>query len=322
MKKGNELFYGWWMAIVIAILFFTGSAAPFAIVLRQLMEQFHTGRGEVSLSQSISNIAGGIAGIFVGKLLHNHRPKTFLLWGSVVGGLSSLLLSTANSLWFLYFFYLIAGVAGGFSNAIAMFTLLARWFTRKWGTALGIAMVGGGIGSIVIQPLVGIIAQNFGWRATFLFFGSLILAVNVPLILFVLKGDPESMGLLPDGDTSKEIANTANGKLLTRTTIESPPAPKNTALLSYLKSPALWLMGMSFALVSIGSKCSHNSRSFIYNRYENVRNHCRFSSWSYSRHRSNFRTGLGLDGRQDGIEICDDSIFVSRDSWNAGPVTG
>jgi hypothetical protein len=38
MKKDNKLFYGWWMAIVIAILFFTGGAAPFAIVLKQLME--------------------------------------------------------------------------------------------------------------------------------------------------------------------------------------------------------------------------------------------------------------------------------------------
>ena len=53
MDKGNKLFYGWWMVVAITILFFIGGAAPFAIVLKQLMEQFHTGRGEVSLCQSI-----------------------------------------------------------------------------------------------------------------------------------------------------------------------------------------------------------------------------------------------------------------------------
>ena len=197
MGKSNKIFYGWWVVLVITILFFIGGAAPFAVVLKQLMAQFHTGRGEVSLSQSITSIAGGITGIFVGRILHRHSPKRFMLWGTIISGLCTLLLSLAHSLLFLYVFFLIGGVAGAFSNAIAMFTVLSRWFTRKWGTAIGIAMAGGGIGSIVIQPLVGIIAQNYGWQATYLFAGSLVLAVNVPLILFVLKDRPESMGYYP-----------------------------------------------------------------------------------------------------------------------------
>ena len=117
---------------------------------------------------------------------------------------------------------------------------------------------------MVIQPLVGIIAQNFGWRATYLFAGSLVLAINVPLILFVLKDSPESMGLLPDGDKSKEIASPTNGKVLIQTTTESTTAAKNTGLLSYLKRPALWLMGISFAFVSIGySAVTTHEVSFI-----------------------------------------------------------
>ena len=173
MDKGNKLFYGWWVVIAITFIFFTAGAAPFAIVLKQLIEQFHTGRGEVSLSQSITMIASGIAGILVGRLMQRYRPRTFILWGTLVSGVISLLLSLTNSLWFLYVFYLITGLAVGFSNAIAYATLLSRWFTRRWGTAVGIIMAGGGVGSMVIQPLVGIIDQNFGWRATYLFAGSL-----------------------------------------------------------------------------------------------------------------------------------------------------
>ena len=253
MNKGNKLFYGWWMVIVVTTIFIVGNAAPFAIVLKQLMEQFHTGRGEVSLSQSILMFTAGITGIFVGRILPRYSPKKFLLWGSIVGGVSTLLLSLTNGLWFLYVFSLIAGLAGGFSNAIAMFTLLSRWFVRKWGTALGVAMAGGGIGGIVVQPLVGIIAQNYGWRATYLFAGSLILAINVPLILFVMKDHPESMGLLPDGDKSKEIITSANDKPLIQATTESTSTMKTTELLAYLKKPSFWLMGISFTAVSIGS---------------------------------------------------------------------
>jgi len=252
MGKGNKLFYGWRMVITITILFFIGSAAPFAIILKQLMEQLHTGRGEVSLSQSINMIGVGIGAIFIGRLMQRYKPRTFMLYGSVVGGVISLLLSLSNNLWFLYIFYFIAGLVLGLSNAIAYFTLLSKWFTRRWGTALGISSAGIGVGGLVMQPLLGIIDQKFGWRATYLFSGSLVLAVNVPLILFVLKDSPESMGLLPDGDKSKEIGSYANGKVPIENTIESTLAAKNTGLLSALKNPALWLMSISFGLLTLG----------------------------------------------------------------------
>ena len=252
MDKGNKLFYGWWVVVAITILFFTAGAAPFAIVLKQLMAQFHTGRGEVSLCQSIFMIGIGSTGMFVGWLVRRYSPRKFILWGSIVSGLTSFVLSLANSLWFLYVFYFIAGIAGGFCNAIACFTLLSRWFTRKWGTAIGIVMAGGGIGSMVIQPVVGIIAQNLGWQATYLFSGALVLAINVPLILFVLKDSPESMGLLSDGDRPQEIASHTNSKIPIQTGTEANTAVQKTTLISYLKRPALWLMGISFTFFAIG----------------------------------------------------------------------
>ena len=159
------------MVIAITILFVTGASAPFAIILKQLMTQFNTGRGEVSLSQSISLIATGITGIFVGRLLRRYKPKTFMLWGAIITGISFLLLSLSNSLWLFYFLYLVSGIASGFNSAIALFTLMSKWFKRKWGTAIGIAMTGGGIGSVIIQPWVGNIAQNHGWQLTYVLAG-------------------------------------------------------------------------------------------------------------------------------------------------------
>ena len=253
MEKGNKLFYGWWIVIIITILCFIGGAAPFAVVLKQLMAQFHTGRGEVSLSQSIAGIASGVTGIFVGRMLYRYSPKKFMLWSAIISGTSTALLSLAHSLWFLYIFSLVVGMAGAFGNAIAMFTMLSRWFTRKWGAVIGITMAGGGIGSIIIQPLVAIIAQNYGWQATYLFAGLLILVVNVPLILFVLKDSPESMGLLPDGDKSKEMDNSLNSHPVVQTPAKPTDTDKNAQLFAYLKNPALWLMGISFAFAAIGS---------------------------------------------------------------------
>lgn len=240
------------MVIAITIMYFIiFGSSPFAVVLKQLMEQFHTGRGEVSLGQSISSIVGGVVGIFVGVLLHHHKPRPFILIGSIVYGIFSLLTSQATNVWYFYFCCFVVGIAGAFCGAIAAFTLLSKWFNRKWGTAVGITQTGGAIGSMVIMPLVGYIEENIGWQATYLFSGGLVLAINIPLILFVLKDSPESMGLLRDGDKYKEMT-----KPLEEKTISGEPQPaganKNSGMLSFLKHPALWLMGISFAFMAIG----------------------------------------------------------------------
>ena len=240
------------MVFIITILFITASASPFAVVLKQLMTQFKVGRGEVSLSQSITNLATGFTGIFVGRSLYRHNPKKFILFGTVLTGITSFLLSASNTLWVFYVFSLLAGISGSFCNAIAIFSLLSKWFVRKWGLAIGIVLAGGGVGSIIIQPLVGIIDQNFSWRATYLFAGLLVLSINVPLILFILKDSPESMGLIPDDDKSRQVVNVLNSRKIAQSLSRSTQSAAKIQTFSYLKSSRLWLMGISFALVSIG----------------------------------------------------------------------
>jgi MFS family permease len=252
MNKVNKFFYGWWIVIVAAILTSTSCWTILSIVLKQLMEQFHTGRGEVSLAQSISIITGSLAGMLSGKLLSRYKPRTFLLWGSVVSGVSSLLLSLAPSLWYFYVCYFISGISLGFNGVIVTFTLLSKWFTRKWGTAVGMAQAGGYTGIMAITPLLGLIAGNLGWRASYLFVGLLVLAINVPLILFVAKDSPQSIGLLPDGDKPEDMASPANSLLLNQTAAASTSVVKHTGLLSFLRIPALWLICLCFAFIGIG----------------------------------------------------------------------
>jgi len=248
MKKGKKLFYGWWMVIASVIIAFTMGAGPFSIVLKQLMEYFQTGRGMISLAPSITMATGGIVGVFVGHLLGKHKPRIFLLWSVIIGGISSLLISISPGLWFFYVCALISGVSMGF-NMIAWFTLLGKWFSKNWGTAIGLYMAGGSLGMMIMSPLVGIIAENFGWRVNYIFAGSLSLLVSVPLILFVLKDSPQQMGLNPDGMSSDELAQVmAKQSEMTRANDNT----EKTKLSTYLKRATIWVIAISFALVAVG----------------------------------------------------------------------
>jgi len=216
------------------------------------MERFQTGRGEVSLGQSISIIAGGICGVIAGRLLQRYKPRPFMLWGSIVSGLSYLLLSLSPNLWYFYLFSFFCGSAIGFCGVISTFTLLSKWFVRKWGTVVGITQMVGFSSSILLSPLIGLIAQNFGWQATYVFAGSFVLVVSVPLILFVAKDSPESLGLLPDGEVPEKNANSQNADFHVSEVTESTRVAGDVGLLYFLKKPALWLMCICFAFIGIG----------------------------------------------------------------------
>jgi len=251
MGKGNRIFYGWWIVAATFGMWFTGAASPFAIILKQLMVEFNIGRGPISFLPTIFSIAGGITALFVGRLLKNRHPQKFILWGSVVGGTVFLLGSVTRDLWQLYVIYTLSGaVLSGAAGGVSVIILLSKWFNRKRGLAVGIALSGMAFGSLVLNPVLAEIAVNFGWRATYVFAGALILLINVPVAIFVLKGTPEERGVLPDGiiPSAAEITTAAK-----TTTISSEINPKSMGLLAYLKHPGVWLVCLCFLLMSMGS---------------------------------------------------------------------
>jgi predicted MFS family arabinose efflux permease len=61
-------------------------------------------------------------------------------------------------------------------------------------------MVGIAAGGFVMAPVVNLIVTQLGWRFAFVFMGLLTWLLSLPMTLFVIKGNPAEMGLLPDGD--------------------------------------------------------------------------------------------------------------------------
>ncbi len=52
----------------------------------------------------------------------------------------------------------------------------------------------------MMAPAVGLLLEYFSWRVSFLVLGIMVLALALPISLFVIKPHPADMGLLPDGD--------------------------------------------------------------------------------------------------------------------------
>ena len=92
--------------------------------------------------------------------------------------------------------------------------MIVRWFDRRRGLALGIALAGVGLGAALIPPLAQAVITNYGWREAYLAIGGVVLLISLPLIIVFLRDSPEQMGLHPDGDTAEAHAARDDGSLL------------------------------------------------------------------------------------------------------------
>src|SRR6185437_15822093 len=107
-----------------------------------------------------------------------------------------------GSLWQLYLFFSVLGIAMASGPAPVPYgTVISHWFDRRRGLAMALAMMGIGIGSIVVPMLVERLIAAYGWRIAFMVFGVAVLLVPLPTIAAWLEDDPSRRGLHPDGDT-------------------------------------------------------------------------------------------------------------------------
>ena len=174
----------------------------FTIYFLPIQEQLGISRAALSLAESLGRLEGGLQGPLVGYLNDRIGPRPMVAAGGILSGLGFILLSFTHSYWYFMLIYIglmAVGFRVGYNNATI--PAVNRWFMRKKSLAMSLASTGRGLGGAVVTPLVALMVFNLDWRRAALVSGIVIIAVVVPLAQLVRRS-PESMGLLPDGDTT------------------------------------------------------------------------------------------------------------------------
>src|SRR5439155_25166173 len=120
--------------------------------------------------------------------------------GTIMAGLGFVLLAFTHSyITFLLVFtcLLASGFQVGFNQA--SMAAVNHWFLTKRGLAMSILQTGQAIGGVVLFPLVALAVLKLGWRSAALLSGC-VYFLALPQVLLIRRS-PESMGLLPDGET-------------------------------------------------------------------------------------------------------------------------
>jgi len=76
--------------------------------------------------------------------------------------------------------------------------LISNWFYAQRGLAIGIALVGTSLGSIILSPVNALMIERFGWRQAFLIEAALPM-VLLAVILAVVRNSPRDVGRVAHG---------------------------------------------------------------------------------------------------------------------------
>jgi len=168
-----------WVTLAIA----SGLYFSFPIFYVALLEEFGWSRGATAAAFSISSVVQGMLSPVVGMLVDRFGPRRVMLGGACLLGGACVLSSQIGSLWSLYIVTGVLAAAGVCAVSwIPSGALIARWFTERRGSMMGLAFSGMGVGLLVIGPLSQWLIAGYGWRAAYLALGLGTLAVLVPLI--------------------------------------------------------------------------------------------------------------------------------------------
>ena len=224
----------------------------FGVFQDALVESFGTSVATLAWAPTIFMGVSGLLSPLIGRSLATRgRPglsiRRVMLAGALAIGLGLILLSRMESL---------GGAAVVFGLSVApgaiLFgpllgqSMITNWFSARRGWALGIVSAGTTVGGMLTPPLAAALIEAFGWRDAMAVLGFLALLVGVPTVLGWVRDRPEDVGLRVDGDGPVEEDSDARSASLGVRGGDDADASETRVL---LRTPALWLLGITFGLV-------------------------------------------------------------------------
>jgi OFA family oxalate/formate antiporter-like MFS transporter len=240
-EPSHRLYYGWVIVaaccIMLAVTY--GLMYSYSVFFKPLMNQFGWDRSAVSSIYSASLIIRGGIAIAVGWLADRYGPRKLLVFCGFMIGIGLVLSSQVHTLWQLFLSYALVeaiGLSGAFGIGTAM---VARWFTKGRGLALGIASTGAGLGTLLVVPTSERLIAATDWSRAFIISG-IVASVIMVVTALLLKAVPSSV--------NNGAATSADGSTINRPLPALPRASFRQAIVD----PRMLLLMSAFLFFFFG----------------------------------------------------------------------
>ena len=167
-KSINRIYYGWWIVLAaflnlffaVGILFY-----GFPVLYSYFVESLSFSRAQLTQGFLLGFLFAGLPfGILAGTVIDRIGARVVILAGVALIGLPLLLMGGMNRFWQFEVLCIVEVIGYVLAGPIANQVLIARWFRRRRGRAMGYAYLGLGLGGVATPMLVNLLARSLGWR--------------------------------------------------------------------------------------------------------------------------------------------------------------
>ena len=195
------LFRGWIVVGAACCVLFVAYGLQFSygVFMTGMSAELGWSRAATALPYSIYVFAYGALSAATGRATDRFGPRPVISIGAVLLGLGWGTSALVREPWQLVLSLGVIAALGMSVVWVPCNATVARWFTRRRGTAVALASSGGSLGNLIVPALAAVMVAAWGWRLTL----GVIAAGSAILMLVAARfmvRDPEAVGLWPDGD--------------------------------------------------------------------------------------------------------------------------
>jgi MFS family permease len=196
------VFHGWKLVgALCTILFFTagGGLYVFPVFIASLQAEFGWSMTQISGTAAVFAVAMGFSNPLVGRLFAHFGARRVMLLAASLNVLTSLAYAGLRNLVMLYVIALFSGLAVAGTTTLPAQALVTNWFHEFRGRAMGLTMLGIGLGGFLLPPFNELLIRLVGWRWAWVVAAGIALTIVIPLIATFVRTRPSDLGLLVDG---------------------------------------------------------------------------------------------------------------------------
>lgn len=206
LKKQNTK-YRWVVfgTVLFAYLLIVSQRTAPGLITDQLMKDFQLTASTIGLLTSIQFFAYASLQIPIGILSDRFGPNIFLIVGTLINGLGTIIYSFAPNEFVLLLARLLVGI-GDATIWVNLVLILSQWFkVNEFVKLLGLAGMAGSFGFLMATVPFSSWIDLWGWRAPFFTMGIILCLCGI-LLYFVLIKKPNLMR------KNHSITDTSSGK--------------------------------------------------------------------------------------------------------------
>jgi MFS family permease len=245
----RRLYYGWPVLLVAAaamVATLPGRTQGLGLITEPLLADLQIGRVQYAQLNLWATLIGSAGAIGIGRFIDRLGSRVVLTVVGLALGIVVCLMSRVTSLGELALAITLTRALGQSALSVISLAMVGQWFVRQIDKAMAIYSIVMSIAFMMAFPAVGSLVQSRGWRVAWFAVGAAILAGLVPLALLIVRRNPESIGLRPDGEPP-----TQNQELETRNPGTRALEPPGYSLREALFTSAFWVFAIGAALYGL-----------------------------------------------------------------------